>query len=124
MRTCGYCGGRVRQIHRTLLERFHSQAVYECRDCHRGQPVPRRFRYHFGPHSRCPLCGTYRLKRLESRDHIDPMYSGFLNLWERLAGGRLHHCCYCRIQFYDRRPLSAEAGRRVAAEPDVVKSDA
>jgi len=124
MRRCGYCGGQVRQIHRTFLERFSAQAVYQCRDCHQEQPVPRRFRYHFGPHSRCPQCGTYRLTRLGSRDRIDPMFAGPLNLFERLAGGRLYHCCYCRIQFYDRRPLLAEAGRGLPAEPNAVKTDA
>jgi len=34
------------------------------------------------------------------------MFSGALNTLERLAGGRLHHCCFCRIQFYDRRKLA------------------
>lgn len=124
MRRCGYCGGHVRQVHRTFLERFTSQAVYRCRDCKREQPVPRRFRYHLGPHCRCPLCGTLRLTRLAAPDRIDRMYSGLLNLCERLAGGRLYHCCYCRVQFYDRRPLATETGRGLTREPDAVKSDA
>ena len=33
------------------------------------------------------------------------MHTGLLHLLERLAGGALYHCCFCRIQFYDRRVL-------------------
>ena len=31
------------------------------------------------------------------------MRRGFLNFVERLANGRLYHCRFCRVQFYDRR---------------------
>jgi hypothetical protein len=37
------------------------------------------------------------------------MHGGFLNLMERLVGkGRLFHCRWCRLQFYDRRPLAPQ----------------
>lgn len=68
--------------------------------------IPRRYRYHLGGEARCPNCGTARLSKLKERDGIDPMQSGFLNLLERWAGGKLYHCCFCRIQFYDRRTLA------------------
>jgi hypothetical protein len=62
-----------------------------------------------GPASRCPVCGSYRISRLKSPDRIDRFHGGFLNLLERVAGkGRLFHCRWCRLQFYDRRPLSNE----------------
>jgi DNA-directed RNA polymerase subunit RPC12/RpoP len=114
----------LKRVHRTFFERFVYMAMYECRDCQREDFAPRQYRYHFGPHSRCPECGTYRLVRLKARDHIDPMHSGLLNLFERMAGGRLHHCCFCRIQFYDRRRLAADAGPTLAPEPDTAHSDA
>ena len=82
--------------------------IYECRDCAREEYVLRRYRFRFGPYTRCPQCGTYRLVRLKARDHIDPMYRGLWNIVERFAGGRLHHCCYCRIQFYDRRQVAPD----------------
>jgi hypothetical protein len=58
------------------------------------------------------------------------MNSGPLNLLELLAHGKLYHCRYCRIQFWDRRRLAAEvlteeAGQETEAtastgnEPDV-----
>jgi DNA-directed RNA polymerase subunit RPC12/RpoP len=85
-------------------------AVYECRACQREEIVPRRYRYHFGPAVRCPVCGTHRVVRLKSPDHIDRHHSGFLNLLERIVGrGRMFHCRWCRLQFFDRRPLAAEA---------------
>ena len=124
MSRCAHCGGRLKRVHRTFFERFLYMAMYECRDCQREDFAPRQYRYHFGPHSRCPKCGTYRLVRLKARDHIDPMHTGFLNLFERMAGGRLHHCCYCRIQFYDRRRLAADAGQTLAPEPDTAHLDA
>ena len=33
------------------------------------------------------------------------MIGGALNLMERMLGGSLYHCCYCRLQFYDRRKM-------------------
>src|SRR5262245_31816775 len=106
MRKCASCGGtRVRRVHRTFWERFQYLAIYACRDCHHERRVPRRYQYHFGSYCRCPKCGTTRLKKLKDRDPIDPLPTGFLNFLERLAGGVIYHCCFCRIQFYDGRVL-------------------
>jgi hypothetical protein len=114
----------MKRVHRTFFERLGSQATYQCRECRREENIPRRFRYHFGPYCRCPQCGTYHLTRLRARDRIDPMYTGFLNFCERVGGGRLHHCCFCRIQFYDRRRMSAETSPGPAEVLDSVNSDA
>jgi hypothetical protein len=84
-------------------------AIYECRSCEREEFVPRRYRYHLGPTCRCPVCGTYRVTRLKQPDKIDRRHGGFLNLLERIASkGRLFHCRWCRLQFFDRRPLAAD----------------
>ena len=93
----------MKRIHRTLWDRFSYMAVYQCRKCHAEESVPRHFRFHLGVDCRCPKCGTVRLRKLRERDHIDPMMTGMMNLMERLAGGTLYHCRYCRVQFYDRR---------------------
>jgi len=105
---CEQCGGRMRHVHRTFFERFGYLAIYECRDCDVEKFYPRRYMHHFGPYCRCPLCGTLRVTRLKSRDRIDPPHTGFLNFLERLVGGKLYHCRYCRVQFYDRRNLASE----------------
>ena len=101
------CGERMKRVHRTFFERFSYMAVYECRKCEREEYVTRRFRYHFGESTRCPVCGTFRVVRLKQPDKIDRMHGGFLNLLERVAGrGRLFHCRWCRLQFFDRRDLA------------------
>jgi hypothetical protein len=106
---CGQCGGRLRRVHRTFFERFSYMAIYECQKCEREEFVPRRFRYHLGPACRCPVCGSFRVTKLKSPDRIDRYHGGFLNFLERIAGkGKLVHCRWCRIQFYDRRPLASD----------------
>ena len=131
MLKCEHCGGRVRRIHRTFFERFRYMAVYACRDCDTEKFYPRHYMFHFGPHCRCPRCGTYRVTRLKAPDKIDRRNTGFLNCLERLAGGGLYHCCYCRMQFYDRRTLASEEktptlpepGKKVASSSDPAGSD-
>ena len=87
-------------------------AIYQCRQCQRIEYLPRQYRFHFGTHSRCPRCGTFRISRLKEPDTIDPMKTGLLNLAEHLAGGGIFHCRFCRLQFYDIRPLKqAKAAR-------------
>jgi hypothetical protein len=111
MRKCSHCGGRLKRVHRNFLERFQYMAIYECRQCDSEELVPRRFTYHLGPGCRCPRCGTYRVSKLKERDKIDPMDWGPLNWLERLAGGSLHYCCFCRLQFYDRRKTTPRGAR-------------
>jgi hypothetical protein len=36
------------------------------------------------------------------------MHTGLLNSLEKLAGGKLFHCRFCRIQFWDRRRLQSQ----------------
>lgn len=108
-------------------------AIYACKDCENEEFVPRRYKFHFGPHARCPRCGTFRIVKLKEPDRIDPMYVGFLNLMERLSGGKLYHCRYCRCQFYDRRrgagegatavPITPEGVAPITTPPDAASSD-
>jgi DNA-directed RNA polymerase subunit RPC12/RpoP len=89
------------------MERFSYLAIYECRDCENEEFIPRRYTFHFGDQVRCPRCGTFRVTKLRGPDKIDKMVTGILNSFERIAGGnKLYHCCFCRIQFYDRRKLA------------------
>jgi DNA-directed RNA polymerase subunit RPC12/RpoP len=107
VRKCIYCGGNgLKRVHRTFFERFNYLAIYECRSCAREQLIPRQHTFHLGEYARCPRCGSARVTRLHGPDKIDRMFSGPLNTLERLSGGKLHHCCFCRIQFYDRRKLA------------------
>jgi len=112
----------MRRVHRSLWERFNYVAVYACKACDTEDRLPRAHQLHRGKVARCPKCGTYRLSRLKERDHIDAMQTGVLNMMELLAGGKLFHCRYCRLQFRDRRRLQSEvlageAPRTAAANP-------
>jgi DNA-directed RNA polymerase subunit RPC12/RpoP len=99
-------------------------AIYECPKCEREESVPRRFRYHLGPACRCPVCGTYRVSKLRNPDRIDRFHGGFLNLLERLLGkGKLYHCRWCRLQFYDRRQLASESPKTLE-EPEPMQRGA
>lgn len=121
---CGQCGARLRRVHRTFVERFNYMAIYQCQKCEREEFVPRRFRYHFGPACRCPVCGSHRVTKLKTADRIDRFHGGFLNLLERIAGrGQLIHCRWCRLQFYDRRPMQTELpGTGASADPAPVQA--
>jgi hypothetical protein len=119
MPNCSQCGAKAFRIHRTFSERFAYLAIYECRQCHEISAIPRRYRYRFGPHCRCPRCGTLRVTRLKKLDKIDPMLKSLLNLMQRLLGGTLYHCRYCRLQFYDRRRLATENVPAVPAAEDI-----
>ena len=110
MRTCRKCGARLRRLHWNSLQRFKYLAVYQCPECQHEESVP-RFSYRLGDECCCPRCGTSRLTMLRERDRIDRMDSGIYNLLARLGGGKLYHCCFCRLQFYDRRPLPERTER-------------
>lgn len=106
---CRKCGGEMRRIHRTFREKFLYYGVLECTVCHERVAGVREYRYLLGPSARCHKCGTYRITRLQRPDHIDPMYRDLLSLTQRLfPDKRIYHCRFCRIQFWDRRPLQEE----------------
>jgi hypothetical protein len=83
--------------------------IFECRNCNEINRIARRYTFRFGPHSRCPLCGTFRLRLLAEIDRIDRMLRTPMNTWQKIRGGHLYHCRYCRVQFYDKRPLANDA---------------
>ena len=112
---CSQCGGRLRRVHRTLLERLRYSSIYYCKHCDSEEYVPRIFQYRLGEFARCPECGTHRLTKLKELDKIDRVHWGWFHLIERLSGGTLYHCRYCRIQFHDRRSRSPEAKAAPAA---------
>jgi hypothetical protein len=48
------------------------------------------------------------------------MHGGFLNLVERVMGkGKLFHCRWCRLQYYDRRSLASEVRKPASVIPEV-----
>jgi len=88
-------------VHRSFKEKLLYLAVYKCRQCGQRTTRPREFMFYFAKVTRCPLCGTQRLRRLTVRDGIDRMHRNLFTYTHRLFGARLFHCRFCRVQFYD-----------------------
>jgi DNA-directed RNA polymerase subunit RPC12/RpoP len=107
----------LRRLHRSFFGRFLYVAVYECRECGTPTRMPRRYASYFGRYARCPRCGTLLVVRRRTRDRIDGMHHGFLNFLAWMAGGKLTHCLYCRVQFYDRRAVAPKASAAGKQEP-------
>lgn len=103
------------RVHRTFLQRVQYSHVYRCAQCSAEMGVPLPYQHHFGAHCLCPRCGTSQVHRLTVRDPLDPMQKGLVNLWKRVAGGKLIYCRFCRLQFYDRRPLARDVPARAAS---------
>ena len=121
MLQCTQCGGRLRRVHRSYLQRLGYLALYTCSDCQHTEKIP-RFGYRFRNECCCPRCGTNRLTKLKERDRIDRMERGIWNLAARLCGGKLYHCYFCRLQFYDRRPPREAGEPDPAPHPDPVRT--
>ncbi len=61
---------------------------------------------------------------LKRRDGIDKMHAGFGNFLHKIAGGKLYHCWFCRLQFYDvRQRFNADQKPDNSAVPDVDSED-
>jgi hypothetical protein len=70
---------------------------------------------------KCPQCHSVDLTVLRRRDGVDRMRSGIINLFNKVAGGKLYHCWFCRLQFYDvRRTYNTgrKPGRNLLPPPD------
>jgi hypothetical protein len=58
-----------------------------------------------GRESLCPHCGTARLRVLRKRDPVDSMSTSLVSILQGWFGAELHHCEFCRLQFYDFRKV-------------------
>jgi hypothetical protein len=92
-------------VHRTLAEKLSNSSVFECRQCGERQSSGSWLLIDHSEHASCPSCGSYRVNLRQRPDKIDQMYSSPSNFMKRLLGGALFKCRYCRLQFYDQRPL-------------------
>jgi len=115
--TCPHCGGRLKRVHRTQLEKVKYSDVYECTRCGRREGALHKklylySRFIFSRYSRCLRCGQDTVQRLDRADKIDHFSKNWLAVFQRLLGAPIHRCSPCRLQFYDwRKP-------RRRAKPD------
>jgi DNA-directed RNA polymerase subunit RPC12/RpoP len=99
---CQRCGGALRRSRRSLVERLFYAEAYRCEGC--GERTRTAlFDLKHARYVKCPRCHSVDLTVLKRRDGIDRMQTGVLNLLQKLGGGKLYHCWFCRLQFYDTR---------------------
>jgi hypothetical protein len=91
------------QVPRTFIERFAYHAVLQCRKCGARETLDQWFLFMFGRTSRCPRCGSFRVKKLLKVDSIDPLYKNPISYLQKWCGASIHWCPGCRLQFYDVR---------------------
>jgi len=103
MALCEKCGGRLTRRHRKWYQRFVYKQVLQCRKCGIESQTPREFTLKPTAIVQCPRCHTNKVSRRIAPDKIDPVIKSFGSMIQGLLGGRLYHCNYCRIQFYDLR---------------------
>lgn len=103
MAVCTKCGGGMTRRHRKWYQRFVYKQVLQCHKCGTEAPVPREFTLKPTAVVQCPRCHTRKVSRRIAPDKIDPVVKNLSSVVQGLLGGRLYHCNYCRIQFYDLR---------------------
>jgi hypothetical protein len=77
--------------------------MLQCKKCGAREPMPREFTLKPTANVQCPRCHTYKVSRRIAPDKIDPIIKSLSSIMQGFLGGRLYHCNYCRIQFYDLR---------------------
>ncbi len=105
--------------HRTFRERLRCAAIYECANCH-CRDVESYLEHFpmFSRTARCPECSNTALRVQLCPDPVERLLRHPLSYFQKVLKAPLLYCPYCRLQFYDWRPLHAPApqpGRQSAA---------
>ena len=99
---CLECGGAVRRSRRGFFERLLYSEAFRCESCGK-RTKNSSIDLKYVRYVKCPGCHSVDLTILKKPDRVDRMQRGVLNTLHRLGGGKLYHCWFCRIQFYDVR---------------------
>jgi len=86
------------------MERFRYLESYRCDSCSARYHVTFSSRLQLARYAKCPKCRYQDISHLKRVDKIDKMRGGLFNFVHRILGGKLYHCWFCRLQFYDFRP--------------------
>lgn len=106
------------------MERLLYSEVYRCEHC-RERVRKSRVDLRNAHYVKCPRCHSVDLSVLRRRDKIDAMRPGLVNFLSRLAGGKLYHCWFCRLQFYDlRQRFNAATADASQSAPHATEDDA
>jgi hypothetical protein len=97
------CHESLVRTRRYLWEKPIYSVIFTCRTCESRVGAKRNFFRYFGGYAKCPRCGSEELKARKKRDGIDTLIKNPISVLQSLTGGKLYHCLFCRIQFYDLR---------------------
>ena len=112
--TCPRCGASLERVPRSLAGRALFRRVQLCKKCGFRQrdwrvPLEASLTFVLSRYSRCIQCGSYKVRRLSGRDHIDRVSAHPLSLLLGLTMAPLYHCNPCRLQYHDWRPAHPSA---------------
>jgi DNA-directed RNA polymerase subunit RPC12/RpoP len=102
--SCRECGAGLRRSKRRFLDRLRYLEAYRCTGCGARYHVTLSSRLALARYAKCPKCRYQDITPMKRIDKIDKMRGGIFNMIHRVFGGKLYHCWFCRLQFYDLRP--------------------
>lgn len=103
MPECPKCGEKISRTHRSFWEKPIYSIVFCCRSCNYRVGAKQDFFRQFSWNTLCPRCGNMDVEKRKTRDKIDKLIHSPLSVLNSLLGGKLYHCVFCRIQYYDIR---------------------
>jgi DNA-directed RNA polymerase subunit RPC12/RpoP len=97
-----------------LFDRVRYLEAYRCHDCGTRYHVSIASRISLSRFAKCPKCRYQDIRPMKRIDKVDSMRRGVFNFAHKILGGQLYHCWFCRLQFYDFRPLRKEKNQAQA----------
>lgn len=101
--------------HRHGLEKTIFSQAYRCKECGNRACLTYLRTGIFDKYVSCPRCGNPAPDRRSRRDKVDAMLHTPLRMLHKLFGGKIYHCVFCRLQFYDVREVRS---KRSTAHPE------
>jgi hypothetical protein len=102
---CPKCRGVLIRSHRRGPEKLIFSQAYRCKDCNRRTCCSYLSTGVFDKYASCPRCGNPVPDRRSRKDKVDSMLHTPLRMLHWMFGGKLYHCIFCRLQFYDARSV-------------------
>ena len=106
---CPKCSGVLVRSHRRGIEKLIFSQAYRCKGCNHRKCESYLMTGLFDKYACCPRCGNPVPDRRSRRDKVDSMLHTPLRMLHWMLGGKLYHCVFCRLQFYDIRPIKSAA---------------
>jgi hypothetical protein len=101
--------------HRRGLEKLIFAQAFRCPTCNRRE----RRSYidaGFDEFASCPRCGNAVPDKRSKRDKVDSMLHSPIRMIHWALGGKIYHCVFCRLQFYDVRLLRKDKEKEAETE--------